>query len=81
MEAHTEMGHHILAGSDVDLLDLAALMALTHHERIDGTGYPAGLKGDAIPIEGRIAPSPTSSTHSPQIGSTDPLSRSTKPAR
>jgi putative two-component system response regulator len=30
-------------------------MALTHHERIDGTGYPAGLAGDAIPIEGRIA--------------------------
>jgi putative two-component system response regulator len=54
MEAHTEMGHRILAGSDVDLLDLAALMALTHHERIDGTGYPAGLAGDEIPIEGRI---------------------------
>ena len=41
MEAHTEMGHRILAGSQVELLDLAALMALTHHERIDGTGYPA----------------------------------------
>jgi putative two-component system response regulator len=54
MEAHTEMGHRILAGSDVDLLDLAALMALTHHERIDGTGYPAGMAGDEIPIEGRI---------------------------
>jgi putative two-component system response regulator len=54
MEAHTEMGHRILAGSDVDLLDLAALMALTHHERIDGKGYPAGLAADAIPIEGRI---------------------------
>jgi putative two-component system response regulator len=55
MEAHTEMGHGILAGSGVDLLDLAALMALTHHERIDGAGYPAGLSADAIPIEGRIA--------------------------
>ena len=55
MEAHTEMGHRILAGSDVELLDLAALMALTHHERVDGTGYPAGLEGDEIPIEGRIA--------------------------
>ena len=54
MEAHTEIGHRILAGSDVELLDLAALMALTHHERPDGTGYPAGLAGDAIPIEGRI---------------------------
>src|SRR5215207_3398890 len=54
MEAHTEMGYGILAGSGVELLDLAAMMALTHHERIDGTGYPGGLAGDAIPIEGRI---------------------------
>src|ERR671911_3122115 len=54
MEAHTEMGHGILAGSGVELLDLAAVMALTHHERIDGTGYPGRLTGDAIPIEGRI---------------------------
>jgi putative two-component system response regulator len=54
MEAHTEMGHRILAGSGVELLDLAAVMALTHHEWIDGTGYPSGAAGDAIPIEGRI---------------------------
>ena len=54
MEGHTEMGYRILAGSGVELLDLAAQMALTHHERIDGTGYPVGLAGDAIPIEGRI---------------------------
>jgi putative two-component system response regulator len=54
MEGHAEMGHRILAGSQVELLDLAALMALTHHERIDGTGYPAGLRGDEIPLEGRI---------------------------
>lgn len=55
MEAHTEMGHRILAGSNEELLDLAALLALTHHERIDGTGYPNGLAGEEIPIEGRIA--------------------------
>jgi putative two-component system response regulator len=54
MEAHTEMGHRILAGSGVELLDLAAQMALTHHERIDGTGYPAGATDDEIPVEGRI---------------------------
>jgi putative two-component system response regulator len=54
MEAHTEMGHRILAGSGVELLDLAAEMALTHHERIDGTGYPAGAVGAEIPVEGRI---------------------------
>ena len=55
MEGHTEIGHRILAGSGVELLDLAALMALTHHERIDGKGYPRGLARDEIPIEGRIA--------------------------
>ena len=55
MEAHTEMGHRILAGSGVPLLDLGADLALTHHERIDGTGYPRALHGDEIPLEGRIA--------------------------
>lgn len=55
MEGHTEMGYRILAGSGVELLDLAAELALTHHERIDGTGYPRGLAGDEIPLEGRIA--------------------------
>jgi response regulator RpfG family c-di-GMP phosphodiesterase len=54
MKRHTTIGHKILAGSTVELLDLAATIALTHHERIDGTGYPHGLIGDQIPIEGRI---------------------------
>ncbi|HVM68488.1 MAG TPA: HD domain-containing phosphohydrolase [Gaiellaceae bacterium] len=55
MEAHTEIGFRMLDGSHVELLDLAARLALTHHERIDGTGYPRGLAGEAIPLEGRIA--------------------------
>jgi putative two-component system response regulator len=55
MQTHAEIGHRILAGSDSDLLSFAASIALTHHERIDGTGYPNGLSGDEIPIEGRIA--------------------------
>ena len=55
MESHAAMGHRILAGSNVELLELAALLALTHHERIDGAGYPHGLAGERIPIEGRIA--------------------------
>jgi len=55
MQAHTEMGHRILTGSGVELLDLAATLALTHHERIDGQGYPGGLEDDDIPLEGRIA--------------------------
>jgi response regulator RpfG family c-di-GMP phosphodiesterase len=54
MKLHTTFGHRILGNSGVELLDLAALIALTHHERMDGSGYPAGLRGGAIPIEGRI---------------------------
>ncbi|MGH2906276.1 MAG: HD-GYP domain-containing protein [Solirubrobacterales bacterium] len=55
MEKHAEIGHKILAGSDSPLLDLAARIALTHHEQWDGTGYPNGLQGENIPVEGRIA--------------------------
>jgi putative two-component system response regulator len=54
MQEHTVLGHELLAGSGVELLDLAAEVALTHHERFDGSGYPAGLVGDEIPISGRI---------------------------
>jgi cyclic di-GMP phosphodiesterase len=54
IETHPEMGHRILAGSQSELLRQAALIALTHHERWDGTGYPNGLSGTEIPLEGRI---------------------------
>lgn len=54
MSSHTLLGHEILAGSESPLLDLAASIALTHHEWWDGTGYPNGLSGARIPIEGRI---------------------------
>ncbi len=54
MERHTEIGYRILAGSRSELLDLAAIIALTHHERYDGSGYPKGLSGEDIPIQGRI---------------------------
>jgi putative two-component system response regulator len=54
MEKHAELGHQLLAGSDHELLELAAVVALTHHERPDGLGYPQGLTGDEIPLEGRI---------------------------
>jgi putative two-component system response regulator len=55
MRRHSEIGHQILRGSSNDLLDAAATVALTHHERVDGSGYPRGLSGDEIPLEGRIA--------------------------
>jgi len=54
MERHTVVGHEILAGSESQLLEIAATIALTHHEHYDGTGYPQGLAGDQIPLEGRI---------------------------
>jgi len=54
MQRHAKIGYDILSGSDLDLLDLAATIAWTHHERVDGTGYPRGLAGSEIPLEGRI---------------------------
>jgi putative two-component system response regulator len=54
MERHTEVGHQLLAGSGNELLDVAAVIAWTHHERWDGSGYPRGLSGEEIPLEGRI---------------------------
>src|SRR5436190_7290840 len=55
MQRHTEIGHEILADSGSALLDLAATIAWTHHEKFDGTGYPRGLAGSDIPLEGRAA--------------------------
>lgn len=54
MERHTTVGHQILADSDSALLRMGATIALTHHERWDGSGYPRGLSGEEIPFEGRI---------------------------
>jgi putative two-component system response regulator len=55
MERHTWVGHQILSGSGSALLELGATIALTHHEKWDGTGYPRRLAGNAIPLEGQVA--------------------------
>jgi putative two-component system response regulator len=55
MKGHADIGYRLLAGSDAALLRLAGEIARTHHERWDGSGYPRGLTGEAIPLEGRIA--------------------------
>jgi putative two-component system response regulator len=54
MRTHTTIGAHILGGSEDPALQLAALIALFHHERWDGTGYPHQAAGETIPFAGRI---------------------------
>ncbi|WAJ71105.1 HD domain-containing phosphohydrolase [Catenovulum adriaticum] len=54
MKTHPNIGADILGEGDSDLLRLARSIALTHHEKWDGSGYPNGLSGEDIPIEGRI---------------------------
>ena len=54
IRSHSEIGHKILSGSRLPEIRCAAEVALCHHEHWDGTGYPRGLKGTAIPLEARI---------------------------
>jgi putative two-component system response regulator len=54
MSRHPEIGHAILADSNSQLIRLGAEIALSHHEKYDGTGYPHRLAGDTIPLMGRI---------------------------
>lgn len=54
IKTHTVIGEKILSGSTYPKIQMTASIALNHHERWDGGGYPSGLKGEEIPVEGRI---------------------------
>lgn len=55
VKGHTDTGYKMLQGSSSEIVQLGSLIAYTHHERWDGTGYPRRLAGEMIPQEGRIA--------------------------
>lgn len=54
VKTHAELGARVLSGSGSPVLQMATVIAASHHERWDGSGYPAGLAGKAIPLVGRI---------------------------
>jgi putative two-component system response regulator len=54
MNAHAASGAHLLSGSGSPVLQMATVIAASHHERWDGSGYPLGLAGEAIPLVGRV---------------------------
>lgn len=54
MNTHTTIGAQILAGSTSPVIQMGERVAIAHHEKWDGTGYPHGISGEAIPLEARI---------------------------
>ena len=54
MKTHAELGERVLSGSHAPVLRMAAVIAASHHERWDGSGYPRGLAHEEIPLVGRV---------------------------
>jgi putative two-component system response regulator len=54
MKTHAEIGAEILGAGSSDYINMGAIIALSHHEKWDGSGYPSGLSGEDIPVAGRI---------------------------
>ncbi len=54
MKTHAKLGHDMLEGSEIEVFRIGAVIALSHHEKWDGSGYPSALAGGQIPIEGRL---------------------------
>lgn len=54
MQTHAQRGHDLLSGSKLVVMDIGAIIALSHHEKWDGSGYPSKLEKEKIPIVGRI---------------------------
>jgi len=54
MKRHTVIGHELLSGSESLVFQTAAVIAVSHHEKFDGSGYPYGVKGENIPLFGRV---------------------------
>ncbi|MCK4710084.1 MAG: HD domain-containing protein, partial [Gammaproteobacteria bacterium] len=55
MKTHAQIGADILSGDDSPMMSMAREIALAHHEKWDGSGYPGGIKGEGIPLVGRVA--------------------------
>jgi len=81
IKKHTSIGERVLSGSSYPFIQMAASIALNHHERWDGTGYPRGLKKMRHPSRAGSSCSATNTTHSGAAGLISHLYRTTRRQR